>query len=946
MAKEYTEQLELFENKSSKEGPVTCLGMTFESDEARREYFTEELRKKLPELRQIEGFPIGEDEDILALSDPPYYTACPNPFINDFVGVWEKKKKELYGEKVEEYHREPFVADVSEGKSDPIYTAHNYHTKVPYRAIMRYILHYTKPGDIILDAFAGTGMTGVASMMCGDKRVISSLGYDMLEDKLYQDGEVISEIGKRHSILNDLSPIATFISKNYNNPVEPKEFNVNALRVLEEVEKECSWMFETNHEIEAQLLKNTNTNVIKGKINYTVWSDVFLCSNCTREIIFSKLALDEESGRIKDEFCCPDCGSVLSKKSMDRAFVTVYDDIIKESFRIAKQVPVLINYSLGKETYTKIPDNNDLEILNKIDDLTVPYWFPIVKIPEGVNTSQPMNSHGIKYIHQFYTKRALYTLAKAFDIIRKLHISKELKDYLFFTFEQAILGFAKISRYVPTHYSQVNQYLSGTLYIGSQVVDVSLSYIIKNKIERLTKLLSEYGESKQSGNIITTQATQGIYQIPSNSIDYIFTDPPFGGNLMYSELNLLWESWINLFTNNKEEAIVNKTQEKGLYEYQSLMSKCFSEYYRVLKPGRWITVEFSNSQASVWNAIQESLQRAGFVISNVSALDKKQLSFKAVTSTVAVKQDLVISAYKPTSNMQNDVIKNQNTEESAWIFTRGHLDQLPIFIGQKGSADIVVERTPRVLFDRMVAYHVQNGYAVPISSAEFQSGLAQRFPMRDGMVFLESQVAEYDKKRILAKEFVQLNLFVSDENSAIEWLRQQLLKKPQTRQDLHPNFMKELQHISKYEKLPELDVLLEQNFLKYDGIDPVPSQIHAYLSTNFKDLRELDKENLKLRNKAKERWYVADPNKQADLEKLREKSLMREFVSYVEEINSSKKKLKQFRLEAIRAGFKKAWGEKDYKTIVEVGAKIPENVLQEDDKLLMYYDNAQIRLGM
>jgi hypothetical protein len=64
-------------------GSVECLGMTFESDGARREYFLERLREKLkdPEFRKIEGFPIGSDEDILALSDPPYYTACPNPFV-------------------------------------------------------------------------------------------------------------------------------------------------------------------------------------------------------------------------------------------------------------------------------------------------------------------------------------------------------------------------------------------------------------------------------------------------------------------------------------------------------------------------------------------------------------------------------------------------------------------------------------------------------------------------------------------------------------------------------------------------------------------------------------------------------------------------------------------------------------------------------------------------
>src|SRR5690625_1589556 len=142
--------------------PVVCLGMTFKNDEERRDYFREELRKKLPELKKIEGFPIGEDDDIVALSDPPYYTACPNPWINEFVVEWEREKANIFNRDLEQdYHSEPFASDVSEGKNDPIYNAHFYHTKVPFKAIMKYILHYTKPGDIVLDGFSGSGMTGV-----------------------------------------------------------------------------------------------------------------------------------------------------------------------------------------------------------------------------------------------------------------------------------------------------------------------------------------------------------------------------------------------------------------------------------------------------------------------------------------------------------------------------------------------------------------------------------------------------------------------------------------------------------------------------------------------------------------------------------------------------------------------------------------------------------------
>ena len=97
-------------------------------------------KEDIDKVRNIEGFPIGTDEDIIALSDAPFYTACPNPFIEDFI----KEYGIPYDEATDDYHREPFAADVSEGKTDPIYMAHTYHTKVPHKAIMQYILHYIK----------------------------------------------------------------------------------------------------------------------------------------------------------------------------------------------------------------------------------------------------------------------------------------------------------------------------------------------------------------------------------------------------------------------------------------------------------------------------------------------------------------------------------------------------------------------------------------------------------------------------------------------------------------------------------------------------------------------------------------------------------------------------------------------------------------------------------
>ena len=359
-----------------------------------------------------------------------------------------------------------------------------------------------------------------------------------------------------------------------------------------------------------------------------------------------------------------------------------------------------------------------------------------------------------------------------------------------------------------------------------------------------------------------------------------------------------------------------------------------------------MTIEFSNTRASVWNTIQTSLQEAGFVVANVSALDKKQGSFKAVTTTTAVKQDLVISAYKPNGGLEERFRNSGGSEDSAWDFVRSHLRYLPVLKMSGGQIEQVVEREPRIIFDRLVAWFVRHSLPVPLSSQEFQAGLAQRFAVRDGMVFLSEQVAEYDKKRLQIARAPQIELFIADERSAIDWLSEFLKKKPSTYQEVHPEFIKQLgAGWKKHEAKPELFDLLEANFLCYDTKskdgEEVPSQIHSYLSTNWPDLRNLDKSDPRLKAKATGRWYVPDPNKARDLEMVRDKNLLKEFAAYR---SHTGRRLKVFRLEAMRAGFKHAWADKDYQTIIAIAKKIPETALQEDEKLLLWYDQALTRM--
>ena len=926
MAEKVQQGLEL--NDPNQAGPVECLGKAFANDAKRREYYLGLLAEKLknPEFRKIEGFPIGEDEDILVLSDPPYYTACPNPFVEDLIAEWKAHKpKQPEGY---QYHREPFSADVSEGKNDPIYNAHSYHTKVPHKAIMHYILHYTEPGDIVFDGFCGTGMTGIAAQMCGDSEVVTSLGYRVmlggmiLHEETDGDGnkswQPFSKLGVRKSVLNDLSTAATFISSSLNGSIKSDDIDACVESAIQDVNTNIGWMYHTLH----------SDGESVGEIAYTIWSDVLICPSCQSDFVFWDEAVDKEALKVLSEFHCPHCSSKIRKADCPKKMLSSFDPIAGEMVSQINQVPVKIEYYVGTRKYTKKPDSFDLERIDKIENQPIHNWVPLLKMPVGERyLKDSFHLIGYSHVHHFFKKSSLISISS----LRNAFIEKKQRSGLLIL--NSITG-RLVSNIVGYQLGKRgNVPMSGTLYVPSLIAEANPFRAIKSKGKSIKSVLNQNFPA-----LCNTGSSSNLNNIPSCSMDYIFTDPPFGSNLSYSELNLLSEAWLNVVTNDKPEAIVDRGREKKAFEYHALLSSCIREFYRVLKPNGWITVEFHNSKNSIWNIIQQSLGESGFVVTDVRTLDKKGETYKQSQQGL-VKADLIISAYKPSSELLNKFKLSGGTEECAWAFIRNHLAQLPNFVRNGARPEVILERQFFMLFDRMVAFHVQHWISVPLSANDFRLGLLQRFPERDGMYFLPEQVAGYDKQRIMYSELKQAELFVTDEATAIEWLRGRLKEKPQSIPDLQPQFLKEIAGWKKNEISLELSTLLEQNFLNYDGRAPVPEQIHAYLSSNWKEMRNLSKDDPMLVAKSLDRWYVPDPNKAGDLDKLREKDLFKEF----EEYKVSKKKLKVFRLEAVRAGFKKAWQERDYAVILNVSEKIPSNVLGEDSKLLMWYDQAQTR---
>lgn len=863
----------LEEENTENQGPVYCLGRTFANDKERKAFFREELRKKLSELRSIEGFPIGNDDDIINLSDPPYYTVCPNPWINDFIEQWEAEKTGLQKKglrKAEFEVTEPYSSDVSEGKNNPIYSAHAYHTKVPHPAIMRYILHYTQPGDIVFDGFCGSGMTGVAANKCGNDNEVASLG------------EKNAMVGVRHAICSDLAPIATQIAAGYNLKFSFNEFKNRAESILNQVDNELGWMFET--EIRGH----------RAKVNCTIWSDVFICPNCGKEIAWWDGAVDVEKQDIRDNFLCPFCGTDCSKKNMEKAWDTYYDTLLGKTVTVIKKVPVRVEYTLSSRRGASGVGEYDMKLLSKIDALDISNLYA-TPLPKGEKTSPVMRTNGTISSHMLYSKRSFIYLSRVLELAWDNVL---LRDW--FTSVCQSTSLMNKFRFTGTGIT------SGTIFLPSLCREYNPGNTLRSKLRDFSE--TDYAE--RGNSVISLLSSTSLATIKDSSIDYVFVDPPFGANIMYSELSTIWESWLRVKTNTKTEAIINKFQDKALFDYQSLMNRSFKEFYRILKAGKWLTIEFSNTSSSVWNSIQNSLQGVGFVVANVSALDKKQGSFNAVNSATAVKQDLVITCFKPTDKLVEKLETSLDTALNVWDFTEELLMHLPVHIQRESSTTAVIERSPKILYDRLIAYYVQHNYPVPMNASEFQAGLREHFVERDGMFFTVDQVIEYEDKKSQTPDFQPLSLFIGSEADGIQWLKTHLSEGEKTYAEILPHWMQDMVATKKGDEVPELMKILEENFIKNE-------------------------------NGA---WRNPDPEKEADLEIARTKKLLSQFTAYVEMASRPQGRIREARLEALRAGFKDCYKKRDFATIMMVGNKIPESLLTEDDVLLQYYDIASMHV--
>jgi predicted nucleic acid-binding Zn ribbon protein len=404
----------------------------------------------------------------------------------------------------------------------------------------------------------------------------------------------------------------------------------------------------------------------KQLVAYVVWSDVFFCPECAQEIVFWDACVDKTTGKVSAEVVCPHCRAAHTKRQLSRPFFQVHDQATGRVVEFARLQPVAVGVA-GPDARNVI-EREEPELLNYVlsgQDLTGSLGrFPDTPLDAGWEMYRHgMGKHRIQTHRQLYLPRTSVTLERIWALVSGIE-DVDLRQMLRWVFTSVLFRCSRFNRRLPTGGGSP---ITGVLFIPSMIRQ-------ENPIRLFTRRLAEVLDFRTRSapgsrkDVVVQTGDLGHLDLPENSVDYAFVDPPFGSNIFYADMNFLWESWLGVSTDREREAIVSDRalgDRKSVFDYTRLMTDAFSAVRRALKPGHWMTVEFHNSSNAVWNSISEALQGAGFVVADVRVLNKKQGSFRQVTAAGAVKSDLIISAYKPRTETEEEFGLTAGSPEAA-----------------------------------------------------------------------------------------------------------------------------------------------------------------------------------------------------------------------------------------------------------------------------------------
>lgn len=506
------------------------------------------------------------------------------------------------------------------------YNTFPYQTKISPEAIAVYIAALTNPGDTVLDTFGGSGSTSIAALLCEHPTdYMMSLAYDL---------GVKPKWGARNAISYEIGTYASFAARTMMNRLCAKDYCAAVADFLSKAEGLLGASYAA-HDPQGGV----------GQIRYVIWSEVLRCPRCGREFSYFDVGTRRSPVVFLEMLKCPHCNKVSKADTCPAATEEYQDRLLGMLCARKKRIPVWVYGQTGKWKWDRRADEADLELLTEIESLE----FDQNDVPREVRWGDLWRSgyhFGITHLHHFYTKRnylamdKLWRLASTYGgrVSDALHLLLLSYNATHCTLMTRVVAKKNSKDFVLTS-SQ-----SGVLYVSRLPVEKNVLMGLKRKAKHFAEAYQVLEEC--TGRVLVRNATSERLRERSGSVDYVFTDPPFGDFIPYAEVNQINELWLPSVTDRRRELIISSSQGKDVGQYGQMLASVFSEIGRVVKRKGFATVVFHAAKADVWNAFATSVSTAGMKILQTSILDKKQSSFKQVVSADSVQGDPMLLLQK------------------------------------------------------------------------------------------------------------------------------------------------------------------------------------------------------------------------------------------------------------------------------------------------------------
>lgn len=568
-------------------------------------------------------------------------------------------------------------------RSGALFNAFSYPTKIDPEAIALFIAAHTNPGDRVLDVFAGSGTTGLAARLCERPT----------EAMLAQARELDLSVrwGPRSVVLYEISAIGSLLSDVMCNPPDPDQFAAAAVAVVRSARERLGWMYES---------EDPEGNL--GSIRHTIWSDILVCTSCHQQKTFWDAAVTLDPLEIAKLARCPNCWTQMWLSEAERLTGIYADPLtgVENSQRVRE--PAAVYGRTGTMTWRRPPLASDRECLERVAAEPLPPTVPNYALSWG-DLYRAGYHHGISRLHHLYTRRNLLAVGSLWQEIcsqpPKLHPALKLLILSYNATHSTLMTRVVVKKGMKDFVLTGAQ--SGVMYVSSLPVEKNVFAGVERKIKTFADAF-QVGNGA-SGEVSVVNASSTCLNLPDSSVDYVFTDPPFGDFIPYSEINQVNEAWLGSLTDSAEEAIISRSQSKDVQDYETLMSRVFSEVGRVLKPHGTATVIFHSSKPEVWSAFGTAFGSANLNIQRSSILNKTQASFKQVVSEGSTRGDAVFLLARENTTNGSDARCASSMESFRKRQDRGESPQhlYSRYVAERAELDLPVEFTTLQFYDEL-----------------------------------------------------------------------------------------------------------------------------------------------------------------------------------------------------------------------------------------------------